>query len=310
MSLSSPFIRRPVGTTLLSIAIALAGAVAYRFLPVSPLPQVDYPSVQVSASLPGASPEIMASSVATPLERQFSRIASVTEMTSSSNLGSTNITILFDLNRNIDAAARDVQAAINAASGYLPSNLPALPNYRKVNPADAPIMILSITSDTFSRGQMYDAASSILSQKISQITGVGQVFVGGGALPAVRVDVNPPALNSMGLGLEDVRTVLANANANSPKGEIGGGNRSFALASTDQLFGARQYQPLIVAYRNGSPVRLSDIADVTDSIEDIRTAGMCDGKDAVLLVIFRQPNAKNDQQHRVLAITHSRRADV
>jgi multidrug efflux pump len=291
MSLSSPFIRRPVGTTLLSIAIALAGAVAYGFLPVSPLPQVDYPSIQVSAALPGASPETMASSVATPLERQFSRIASVTEMTSSSTLGSTNITILFDLNRNIDAAARDVQAAINAAAGYLPTNLPALPNYKKVNPADAPIMILSMTSDTYSRGQMYDAASSILSQKISQIAGVGQVFVGGGALPAVRVDVDPPKLNAMGLGLEDVRTALANANANSPKGEIGMGNRSFVLAATDQLRKAKEYQPLIVAFRNGAPVRLSDIATVTDSIEDIRTAGLSDGHDAVLLVIFRQPNA-------------------
>jgi multidrug efflux pump len=291
MSLSSPFIRRPVGTTLLSIAIALAGAVAYGFLPVSPLPQVDYPSVQVSASLPGASPEIMASAVATPLERQFSRIASVTEMTSSSSLGSANITILFDLNRNIDAAARDVQAAINAAAGYLPTNLPALPSYRKVNPADAPIMILSVTSDTFSRGQMYDAASSILSQKIAQITGVGQVFVGGGALPAVRVDVDPPLLNSMGLGLEDVRTVLANANANSPKGELASGERFFTLAATDQLNKAAEYRPLLVAYRNGAAVRLSDIATVTDSIEDIRTSGLYNGKDAVLLVIFRQPNA-------------------
>jgi multidrug efflux pump len=291
MSLSSPFIRRPVGTTLLSIAILLAGAVSYNFLPVSPLPQVDYPSIQVSATLPGGSPETMASSVATPLERQFSRIASVTEMTSSSTLGSTNITILFDLNRNIDAAARDVQAAINAASGYLPSNLPALPSYKKVNPADAPIMILSMTSDTYSRGQMYDAASSILSQKISQFTGVGQVFVGGGALPAVRVEVNPPALNSMGLGLEDVRTVLANANANIPKGQIGTGGRSFVLADTDQLFKAKEYRPLIVAYRNGSAVRLSDIAEVDDSIEDIRTGGISDGKDAVLLVIFRAPNA-------------------
>jgi multidrug efflux pump len=291
MSLSSPFIRRPVGTTLLSLAIALAGAVAYGFLPVSPLPQVDYPSIQVSASLPGGSPETMASSVATPLERQFSRIASVTEMTSSSSLGSSNITILFDLNRNIDAAARDVQAAINAAAGYLPTNLPARPNYRKVNPADAPIMILSVTSDTYSRGQMYDAASSILSQKIAQITGVGQVFVGGGALPAVRVDVDPPLLNSMGLGLEDVRTVLANANANSPKGEIGAGERFFTLAATDQLNKAVEYRPLIVAYRNGAAVRLSDIATVTDSIEDIRTAGLFNNKDAVLLVIFRQPNA-------------------
>jgi multidrug efflux pump len=291
MSLSSPFIRRPVGTTLLSIAIALAGAVAYNFLPVSPLPQVDYPSIQVSAALPGASPETMASSVATPLERQFSRIASVTEMTSSSSLGSTNITILFDLNRNIDAAARDVQAAINAASGYLPTNLPALPSYKKVNPADAPVMILSMTSDTYSRGQMYDAASSILSQKIAQFQGVGQVFVGGGALPAVRVEVNPTALNSMGLGLEDVRNVLANANANIPKGQIGTGGRSFVLADSDQLFKAKEYRPLIVAYRNGSPVRLSDIAEVDDSIEDIRTGGISDGKDAVLLVIFRQPNA-------------------
>jgi multidrug efflux pump len=291
MSLSSPFIHRPVGTTLLSVAVALAGLVAYNFLPVSPIPQVDYPSVQVSASLPGASPETMASSVATPLERQFSRIASITEMTSSSTLGSTNITILFDLNRNIDAAARDVQAAINAAAGYLPTNLPSLPSYKKVNPADAPIMILSLTSDTYSRGQMYDAASSILSQKIAQIQGVGQVFVGGGALPAVRVDVDPPLLNSMGLGLEDVRKMLAAANANIPKGELSSGQRTFSIAATDQLLKASQYRPLIVAYRNGSPIHLSDIAIVTDSIEDIRTGGIANGKDAVLLVIFRQPNA-------------------
>src|SRR5947208_5190379 len=220
MSISEPFIRRPVATTLLTIAIALAGAVAFGLLPVSPLPQVDFPTISVSASLPGASPEIMASSVATPLERQFGRIAGVTEMTSSSNLGSSNIVLQFDLSRDIDAAARDVQAAINAARSQLPANLPNNPTYRKVNPADAPVLILSLTSDIYDRGRVYDAASSILQQKLAQIEGVGQVTVGGGALPAVRVDVNPTLLNNAGLGLEDVRLALTAANANRPKGEV------------------------------------------------------------------------------------------
>jgi multidrug efflux pump len=291
MSLSSPFIHRPVGTTLLTIAVALAGAVAYFFLPVSPLPQVDYPSVSVNAGLPGASPETMASSVATPLERQFGRIAGITEMTSTSTLGSTNITIVFDLSRNIDAAARDVQAAINAAAGQLPANLPVRPNYRKINPADAPIMILSITSEIYDKPRMYDVASSILAQKLSQVEGVGQVNVGGGSLPAVRVDVNPTKLNGLGLNLEDVRTTLSNANANRPKGRVEDDTRSVALDTTDQLLKADQYRPLIIAYRNGSPVRVGDVASVTDSVEDIRQTGLANGKPAILLFIFRQPNA-------------------
>src|SRR6202521_2224599 len=214
MNISAPFVHRPVATTLLTIAIALAGAVAFRILPVSPLPQVDFPTISVSAGLPGASPETMASAVATPLERQFGRIAAVTEMTSSSSLGSTNITMQFDLSRDIDAAARDVQAAINAARGYLPANLPSNPSYRKVNPADSPILILALTSDVLDRGHMYDAASTIMAQKLSQLKGVGQVFVSGSALPGVRIELNPTALNRYGIGLEDVRSILGASNAN------------------------------------------------------------------------------------------------
>src|SRR5947209_1571026 len=233
MSFSEAFVRNSVGTTLLTAAIALAGVMAFRFLPVSPLPQVDFPTIQVSASLPGASPEIMASSVATPLERQFGRIAGVSEMTSSSNLGSTSIVLQFDLSRDIDGAARDVQAAINAARSQLPANLPNNPTYRKVNPADAPVLILALTSDTIDKGQMYDAASSILQQKLAQTEGVGQVSVGGGALPAIRVEVNPTLLNSLGLGLEDIRQTLTSANANRPKGDIGNGERDSEISTTD-----------------------------------------------------------------------------
>jgi hydrophobe/amphiphile efflux-1 (HAE1) family protein len=291
MSLSSPFIRRPVGTTLLTIALALAGALSYFFLPVSPLPQVEFPTISVAASLPGASPDIMASAVATPLERQFGRIAGVNEMTSTSTLGTCSVTLQFDLTRNIDAAARDVQAAINAARGYLPTNLPNNPTYKKVNPADAPILILALTSNTYDRGRMYDVASSILSQKLSQIQGVGQVTVGGGALPAVRVDVNPTLLNSFGLGMTDVKTALAAANANTPKGEIETNNRTFELGTTDQLFKASQYQELLIAFRNGAPVRLSDVATVTDSIEDIRTSGLYNSDPSIAMIVFRQPGA-------------------
>jgi multidrug efflux pump len=291
MSVSSPFIHRPVATSLLTVAVAFAGALAYTLLPVSPLPQVDFPTIQVSASLPGASPEIMASSVATPLERQFGRIAGVNEMTSSSNLGSTSVVLQFDLSRDIDAAARDVQAAINAARSQLPANLPNNPTYRKVNPADAPILILALTSDTIDRGQMYDAASSILQQKLAQTEGVGQVTVGGGALPAVRVDVNPTLLNRMGLGLEDVRQALTNANANRPKGDIANGDRDLEITTTDQLLKAAEYQPLVIAHRNGGAIVLSDVANVTDSVEDIRTLGLVDGKPAVPIIIFRQPGA-------------------
>jgi multidrug efflux pump len=291
VNISSPFIKRPIATTLLTVAIALAGGLAYRLLPVSPLPQVEFPTVQVSAGLPGASPDTMASSVATPLERQFGRIAGITEMTSTSSLGSTNITLQFDLNRSIDAAARDVQAAINAARGQLPANLPNNPNYRKVNPADAPVILLSLTSDIYERARMYDIASSVLQQKLAQIQGVGQVVVGGGALPAVRVDLNPTLLSSYGLGLEDVRTALNTANANRPKGELGNADHSWSLTTTDQLLKAAEYQPLVLRYQNGAGIRLGDVARVTDSVEDIRNGGLANGKPAILLIIFRQPGA-------------------
>jgi multidrug efflux pump len=291
MSLSSPFIHRPVATVLLTAAVALAGAVAYNVLPVSPLPQIDFPTISVQASLPGASPEIMASSVATPLERQFGRIAGVTEMTSTSSLGSTSITLQFDLNRDIDAAARDVQAAINAARGYLPTNLPNNPTYRKINPADAPIMIMALTSEVYDQGSLYDMASTIVQQKLSQVEGVGQVVVGGSSLPAVRVEVNPTQLNAYGLGLEDVRTMLSQQNANRPKGQVADETTTSDLAANDQLLKAEYYRPLIVSYRNGAAVRLSDIADVQDSVENIRAAGVTNGKPSALVIIFREPGA-------------------
>jgi multidrug efflux pump len=291
MKLSALFIHRPTGTTLLMLAIALAGAVAYRLLPVSPLPQVDFPTISVSAALPGASPETMASSVAMPLERQFGLIAGLNEMTSTSYLGSTTINLQFDLSKNINAAAREVQAAINAARGQLPPNLPNNPTYRKTNPSDPAILILTLTSDVVDRGRMYDLASSILQQKISQVQGVGRVFVWGGALPAVRVDVNPTVLNSYGLGLDDVRTVLASANANRPKGELADGSRTWTLNTTDQLLKASEYQPLIISYKDGRAVRLADVATVTDSVEDIRNRGLVNGKPTILIPVFRQPGA-------------------
>ena len=291
MSISAPFIRRPVATTLLTVALAMLGGIAYQFLPVAPLPQVDFPTIQVSAGLPGASPETMASSVATPLERQFGRIAGITEMTSSSSLGSTNITLQFDLNRNIDAAARDVQAAINAARGDLPSALPNNPSYRKVNPADAPILMLSLTSQVVPRERMYDLASSVLQQKLSQVQGVGQVFVWGGALPAVRVDVNPAVLNSHGLSLEDVRLAIASANINRPKGDLANVRHTWSLGTTDQLMSASEYRPMILAYRNGAALRLSDVARVTDSVENVRNLGISNGVPAIIIPIFRQPDA-------------------
>jgi multidrug efflux pump len=291
VSLSAGFINRPVGTTLLTIGLALSGVVAYRMLPVAPLPEVEFPTINVNAGLPGASPETMASAVATPLERQFGRIAGVTEMTSASGLGSTNITLQFDLNRSIDAAARDVQAAINAARGQLPPNLPNNPTYRKVNPADAPILILALTSDSYDTAQMYDAADSILAQKLSQVEGVGQVIVGGGAKPAVRVELNPRALESFQIGLDQVRTVLGNANAHSPTGSLGAGKTRWQLGTTDQLFHAAEYGRLVVSYHNGSAVRLSDVADVADSVQDRRNAGLSNGKPAVLIILFRQPAA-------------------
>ncbi len=289
--MSELFIRNSVGTTLLTIALALAGLVGFRLLPVSPLPQVDFPTIQVQAQLPGASPETMASSVATPLERQFGRIASLTQLTSASSLGAVSIVLQFDLNRNIDAAARDVQAAINAARSQLPSNLPSNPTYRKVNPADSPILIIALTSDSKTRGEMYDAAYSILSQKLSQIFGVGQVIVGGSALPAVRVDLNPAQLNAYGIGLEQVRTVLAGANVNSPKGDVSNGQTTYMINDTDQLLHANEYRPLIVSYVNGAAVHLSDLGAVTDSVQDVRNAGVVDSQPAVLIIIFRQPAA-------------------
>ncbi len=291
MSLSSPFIHRPVATTLLTVAIALAGAVAFTLLPVAPLPQVDFPTISVAAALPGASPEIMASSVATPLEKQFGRIAGVTEMTSASNLGTTSITLQFDLNRNIDGAARDVQAAINGARSYLPTNLPSNPTYRKVNPADAPILIVALTSGVYDRGQLYDAASTVMAQSLSQVQGVGEVLVGGSSLPAVRVEINPTQLNSYGLGLQDVANLLNAENANLPKGQIADQQKSMDILTNDQLLRADGYKNLIVGYHNGNAVKLSDVAEVVDSVENIRAAGFVNGKPSVLLIIFRQPGA-------------------
>src|SRR5437016_4233061 len=302
MNISAPFIKRPIGTSLLAAALLMAGAIAFRFLPVSPLPQVEFPVIQVQAGLPGASPETMASAVATPLERQFGRIAGITQMTSTSQLGSTNISLQFDLSRNIDAAARDVQAAINAARGHLPSNLPNNPSYRKVNPADSPIMILALTSDTITLPRIYDVADSVLAQKLSQVDGVGQVFVGGGARPAVRAELNPTLLSKLGIGIDQVRAALGLANANRPKGEVHDALNAWSLSDTDQLFQADQYRELIVSSKNGAVVRLGDVADVQDSVEDRRNMGMASvegGRNAgvpqarlaVLMIIFRQPGA-------------------
>src|SRR5215470_3671497 len=291
MNFSELFIRRPVATTLLALALALSGLAAYRLLPVSPLPQTDFPAIQVSAGLPGASPETMASSVATPLERQLGHIAGLNEMTSSSSLGSTSIALQFDLSRDIDAAARDVQAAINAARSYLPANLPSNPTWRKSNPSDSPIMILALTSDPLPTGRLYDAASTILQQKVSQLSGVGQVTVGGSSLPAARVELNPSALYRYGISLEEVRTFLASANVNIPKGQLADDSRTWDISTNDQLLKADFYKPLIVTYRNGAPVRLSDVASVQDSIENLRAFGMANGKPSVVLVIFRQPGA-------------------
>ncbi len=291
MSISAPFIKRPVATSLLTVALALAGSIAFRFLPVSPLPQVEFPTIQVSAGLPGASPETMASSVATPLERQFGRIAGVTEMTSSSTLGSTSITLQFDLSRNIDAAARDVQAAINAARGQLPANLPNNPNYRKTNPADAPIMLLALTSKTLPMSRLYDVGSTILQQKLAQVEGVGQVIVGGASLPAVRVEMNPHVMAQYKISIDQVRTALRNANANSPKGQLADDQLAWEISTNDQLLKAEVYRPLIVAYRQSAPVRLMDIASVEDSVETVRNAGSANGEPAIVVIIFRQPGA-------------------
>ena len=289
--MSEAFVRRPVATTLLTIGLALTGVIAFRLLPVAPLPQVDYPTVSVQASLPGASPETMAATVATPLERALGRIAGVSEITSASTLGNTRVTLQFDLNRDIDGAARDVQASINAALALMPTGMPSNPTYRKVNPADAPIMIIGLTSDTYDRGQMYDAASTILAQKFSQVAGIGQVTVGGSSLPAVRVEMNPMALNKYGIGLEDVRSAIGATNANRPKGMVETDDRNWQIYANDQARLAREYVPLIIAYRNGAAVRLGDVAEVTDSVQDLRNAGISNGKPAVLVILYRQPGA-------------------
>jgi multidrug efflux pump len=291
MNFSAWFIRRPVGTTLLAVAITLVGAICYFLLPVSPLPQVEYPTINVGAGLPGASSETMASAVATPLERQFGLIAGVTEMTSQSTLGQTSITLQFELDRNIDAATRDVQAAINAARGRLPANLPRNPDLRKVNPADAPILILAMTSDLHDKPRLQDVASTLLQQKLSQVQGVGQVVVSGGSPPAVRVAVNPLVVERYGLGLDDIRTCLQQANTNRPKGSVDDGITTWSIATTDQLFTAAEYRQLIVAWRQGAPIRLGDVATVTDSVEDVRVAGVYNGQPTIMLIVYRQPNA-------------------
>ncbi len=291
MNISEPFIRRPVATTLLTVAIALVGAVAYEVLPVAPLPEVDFPTISVGAGLPGGSAEIMASSVATPLERQFSHIAGVTEMTSASTLGSTSITIQFDLSRDIDGAARDVEAAINAARTYLPANLPSNPTYRKVNPADAPIMILGLTSDKFGPDKLYDEASTVIEQKLSQIQGVGQVTVGGGALPSVRVDANPTQLAHYGLTLANLQSVLSLQNSDLAKGQITDGIVTADIVANDQISRADDYKPVIVGYSHGAAIHLSDVAQVTDSVQNVRAAGYLNGKRSITVIIFRQPGA-------------------
>src|SRR5579871_822441 len=303
MNISGPFIRRPIGTSLLAAALLLSGILAFNFLPVASLPKMDFPVISVGASLPGADPQTMASAVATPLERQFGRIAAINQMTSSSQLGSTGISLQFDLNRNIDAAARDVQAAINAARSQLPANLPSNPSYRKVNPSDAPILLLGLTSDTVTVPHMYDAADSILAQKLAQVQGVGQVFVWGSSQPAVRAEVNPTLLNKLGIGLDTVRNALNAANANRPKGAVSDGARTYVLDDTDQLFTADQYRPLIVAYNNGAPVRLGDVGEVTDALTDARNLGLINGQRGVMLAIFRQAGANIiDTVDRVQAV--------
>ena len=291
MGPSTPFIRRPVATTLLTFGLAAAGVVAFFKLPVSPLPQVDFPTISVQATLPGASPQDVATTVASPLERHLGQIADVTEMTSSSTVGATRITLQFGLNRDINGAARDVQAAINAARADLPTSLRSNPTYRKVNPADAPIIVLTLTSDTQTRGDLYDAASTVLAQKLSQVDGIGEVVVGGSSLPAVRADLVPQALYKYGIGLEDVRAALASANAHSPKGGIDVGDQRYQIYANDQANKAADYKSLIVAYRNGAPIRLSDVGEVTDSVENLRNAGLADGKPAVLIILYRQPGA-------------------
>jgi multidrug efflux pump len=291
MNLSAPFIARPVATTLITIGIAIAGILAFLKLPVSPLPQVDFPSISVQASLPGASPDTVATSVASPLERRLGQIADVTEMSSTSGLGQTRIALQFGLNRDIDGASRDVQAAINAARADLPADLKTNPTYRKLNPADAPILILALTSKTLTRGQLYDSASNVLQQRLSQLDGIGQVIIGGAALPAVRIELNPTALFKYGVGLEDIRAALASANANSPKGAIEDAGYHYQIYTNDQASHAADYQPLVVGYRNGNPIHLSDLGEILDSVEDLRNEGLSNGQPAVLVILFRQPGA-------------------
>jgi multidrug efflux pump len=311
MSLSTPFIHRPIATTLLTFGLAAAGAVAFFQLPVAPLPEVDFPTISVQATLPGGSPRDMAATVASPLERHLGQIADVTEMTSSSTVGSTRINLQFGLDRDINGAARDVEAAINAARADLPTSLRLNPTYHKVNPADAPIMVLTLTSDTLRRGQLYDAASTVLAQKLSQVEGVGEVTVGGSSLPAVRVDLIPQALFKYGIGLEDVRAALGAANAHSPKGGIDVADRRYQIYANDQANEAAAYRSLIVAYRNGAAVRLSDVGEVSDAVENIRNAGLANGKPAVLLVLFRQPNANViGIVDRVIALMPQLRASI
>lgn len=291
MTMPAFFTHRPIGTTLMALGIGIFGMVAFRFLPVAPLPQIEFPTISVSAMLPGASPETMATSVATPLERQLGRIAGVTELTSTSKLGTTRITIQFDLNRDINGAARDVQAAIIAARSNLPTNLPAQPSYRIVNPADAPIMVVALTSTLYSRGKMYDVASSILQQKFSQVDGVGQVIVGGGSLPAVRVELNPDALHQYNISLADVRKAITLTNVNQPKGQLKNHAHSWEIMNNDQIFDAQSYKSVIVTYKNNAPVRLMDLGDVIDSVEDVRNAGIANGEPSVVLIIFKQPGS-------------------
>jgi multidrug efflux pump len=291
VNLSAYFIYRPIATSLLTLAISLAGLIAFFQLPIAPLPQVDFPTISVQASLPGASPEIMSSSVATPLERELGHIAGISEMTSASSMGSTNIMLQFDIDRDIDGAARDVQAAINAANNLLPGNLPNRPSYRKINPADSPIMILALTSETMSRGQLYDAASTILSQKISQVQGTGQVTVGGSALPAIRIQLNPVALAKYGIGFDEVRSTIAASNINRPKGTIENTTQQLPIYANDQAKTASEYLPLIVTYKNGAAIHLSDIGQALDSVEDLRSAGLKDNQPAILLIINKQAGA-------------------
>src|SRR5580704_8648415 len=311
MSLSTPFIRRPVATTLLSLGLVVAGAIAFFKLPVSPLPDVDIPTISVQATLPGASPVDVATTVASPLERHLGQIADVTEMTSSSSLGSARINLQFGINRNINGAARDVQAAINAARADLPTSLRSNPTYRKFNPASAPILIYTLTSDTLNPAELYDAASTVLAQKLSQVEGVGEVSVSGGSLPAVRVELTPPALYKYGVGLEDVRAALASANAHSPKGGIDAADQRYQIYSNDQAVRAEDYKSLVVAYRNGAAVRLTDVGDVLDSVENQRNLGLSNGKRAVMMIVYRQPGANIiDMVDRVKALMPQLRASV